>query len=793
MKIKYISDYLSIKQFEDIELNDFTVITGVNGAGKSHFLNAINNGNIKIEGIDSENIVMYNYNDFNVVNVDLNQTNNNNNSSSELINKHKIFLNKSQTASQKFNEKRNNILNSFNINRQYDSIFIDDELQNNLNNFDIFNWSEEDKEYYQNFDVNNPDTNYTNYSKILNFHYYISNYQYHKISDINNFINFLNVQLPKIQSLNIVRNFGYNKEFKFVNEEKFREVFEIVKGNPQFEFWNDKNRNEYPYFILDIIENLTHSFPNWININPQLLVKSIKEVYEEIEDYFKSEIDADTLKLIQIINGDNVLDSISFDNGFFNLNDIALEEKSYQLHVKQNDINKFLRSEGQNVHTYNDEDLIKYFGESPIKILNDVLNVYDVNGYEFRNSNLQLDIHNGMQNQNIHIYLFNKNENFQTNLDALSSGEKTLLALAFSIYKLKKNKILAKVLLMDELDSALHPSMSKRLVNVLYKYFYKTLGVKIIISSHSPSTIAFSPDDSLYIIKKDKTSKLLHHVSKDDALKELTIGVPSFSINYENRKQVFVESKYDAQYYGQLYDIFKNYLNNEISLNFIGSGDVQKDKNGQPISNCKVVIEITEKLRDAGNKSIYGIIDWDLAKNKVNNPYVITLGFYSRYSIENYIFDPLIVGIFLLKEKILKPEYFGFDNNFKLKSLFNLDIENCQNIINKICDDIISKIKMENIITFINKNNADTINNENICIPHTYKTINDFELNIPYFIKVLQGHQLEKYLLQIYPEFNAYSKGKEDLLKKEFIKIVIEDFIEYTPKDLLDVFIEIQK
>lgn len=484
---------------------------------------------------------------------------------------------------------------------------------------------------------------------------------------------------------------------------------------------------------------------------------------------------------------------MNFDNGFFNLNDIAQEEKNYQIQKKSNDYNKYLKSIGEITSFYNEEDFYINFGESPIKILNDVLNEYDVNGYEFRSSELFVDIYSGMQNQNIHIYLYNKNGNFETQLESLSSGEKTLITLAFSVFKLKQKKIIAKVLLMDELDSALHPSMSKKLVNVLYNYFYKTLGIKIIISSHSPSTIAFSPNESLYILKKGDTENLLRHVSKDEALKELTIGVPSFSINYENRKQIFVESKYDAQYYGQLYDIFIKHLNREISLNFIASGDVQKDKNGQPISNCQVVIDITEKLRNAGNNSIYGIIDWDLAKNKVSNPYIITLGFSSRYSIENYIFDPLIVGIFLLKEKIVKPNYFGFDENFSLQALLKLTNEQCQTIINKISEKIKEEITQDKIIKFINNSFPETINDSNFSEMFKYKTINGFELQIPFFIKVLQGHQLEKYLIEIFQEFKAYSKNKEDLLKKEFIQIVIEDFTDYTPKDLLDVFIEIQK
>lgn len=248
MKLIYTSDYLSIKQFEDIELNDFSVITGVNGAGKSHFLKAISYGNIKIEGIDNENIILYNYNDFNVVNVDFNELNKNNDTTSELKNKHQLFQNKSNTASQKFNEKRNQILNSFSVKSSYESYIINEDLINNIENFNIFNWTEEDKEYYRNFDINNPDTTYKNYNKILNFYYNISNYQVNKFDDIDEFINFLKESLPKIQALIIIRNFGYNKELKYIDEDKFQEVFDIVKENPQFEFWNEENRNKYPHF-----------------------------------------------------------------------------------------------------------------------------------------------------------------------------------------------------------------------------------------------------------------------------------------------------------------------------------------------------------------------------------------------------------------------------------------------------------------------------------------------------------------------------------------------------------------
>ncbi|MQP28273.1 AAA family ATPase [Sphingobacterium faecium] len=494
-----------------------------------------------------------------------------------------------------------------------------------------------------------------------------------------------------------------------------------------------------------------------------------------MEEYFISQIDKDTLKQIQSINGNNVLDYLSFDNGFFNLNDFSQEEKNFQIQKENNEYNKYLKSTGKEVQVFSEDEFFQNFGESPIKILNDVLNEYDVNGYEFRNSEIKIDFYSGTQNQNVQVYLFNKNGNFQAQLDSLSSGEKTLLALAFFVFKLKKRKVLAKVLLMDELDSALHPLMSKRLINVLHNYFYKTLGIKIIISSHSPSTIAFSPDDSLYIIKKGDANKLIHHVSKDEALKELTIGVPSFSINYENRRQIFVESKYDTEYYNLLYDIFKNYLNKEISLNFIASGDVRKNGSGQGISSCDVVKKVTKTLRDAGNNSIYGIIDWDLSKTKEDNQYIVTLGFNSRYSIENYILDPLLIGFLLVIEKIKNYEYFDLEDKRKVNDLYKISVDECQKIVNKIENDFLDK----KIIFQIT--------------PKEYKTIAGHTLFVSEELAKMQGHQLECNYFKVYNELNKFKGSGDNHFKNHVIKKVFEEFEDYIPNDLLEVFSEIQK
>ena len=61
MKVQFDSDYLSIKKFDSINLPDFVVLTGLNGAGKTHFLMAIDRGNIKVDSIDTKKIKYFSY------------------------------------------------------------------------------------------------------------------------------------------------------------------------------------------------------------------------------------------------------------------------------------------------------------------------------------------------------------------------------------------------------------------------------------------------------------------------------------------------------------------------------------------------------------------------------------------------------------------------------------------------------------------------------------------------------------------------------------------------------------
>lgn len=107
-------------------------------------------------------------------------------------------------------------------------------------------------------------------------------------------------------------------------------------------------------------------------------------------------------------------------------------------------------------------------------------------------------------------------------LTQLSSGERVLLALAVSVFSLRLSGKEVSLLLLDEIDASLHPQM----INVLYyviSEFFIAQGMKVIISTHSPTAIAMAPEGSVFLI--DKTAeKFIRSVSGRDAVSTVTQG-----------------------------------------------------------------------------------------------------------------------------------------------------------------------------------------------------------------------------------------------------------------------------
>ena len=93
---------------------------------------------------------------------------------------------------------------------------------------------------------------------------------------------------------------------------------------------------------------------------------------------------------------------------------------------------------------------------------------------------------------------------------------------------------------------------------------------------------------------------------------------------------------------------------------------------------------------------VYGIIDWDTTN--VSNQRIIVLGENERYSIENYILDPLLMGLFFIREAKIPPAEIGLENFNCFADLQNINKTDCQIIIDYVLTKL--NLKTENITTY---------------------------------------------------------------------------------------------
>jgi ABC-type branched-subunit amino acid transport system ATPase component len=226
----------------------------------------------------------------------------------------------------------------------------------------------------------------------------------------------------------------------------------------------------------------------------------------------------------------------------------------------------------------------------------------------------------------------------------LSSGEKTLLTIAMSIYSAEKRRDLVtmpSVLLLDEPDGTLHPSMVRSMLSLIRDEIVGGLNIPVILTTHSPTTIALADEDSIFIMRRNGQPRL-RKATQDEALKSLLVGVPSLSVNAENRRVVVVESPNDERLYTSVMVTLASKISSERSLQFMAAGS--KDlPNG-----CDAVIRLVAGMRGRGNSKVWGLVDRD---NRTEDPEPHTFLNPERYSIENIVLDPLSLGLALLRDR----------------------------------------------------------------------------------------------------------------------------------------------
>ena len=164
----------------------------------------------------------------------------------------------------------------------------------------------------------------------------------------------------------------------------------------------------------------------------------------------------------------------------------------------------------------------------------------------------------------------------------------------------------------------------------------------------------------------------LTKISKQDALNGLTFGVPTLSINYSGRRQVFAESDTDAAIYEGIYALIKAHTQCERELNFLSTG-LRDKNNGEFNAGCTIVKQTVDRLTELGNSSIFGIIDWDGEAVSTDRIKVVAGG--ERNGIENVLLDPLLVALLLMKERRLPEGLQDIDRFTGAPSLGPLELQ----------------------------------------------------------------------------------------------------------------------
>jgi ABC-type branched-subunit amino acid transport system ATPase component len=669
MKITLVTPYKSILDFPVTKLPDFVIITGVNGAGKSHLLEAISNGCVQIDGVNLHDrarpIRLFNW-----ANLVPNDT--------------------GAFASYQITQEKQGLWNEFlQHSQQFKNQIVETLRQlghSNLLNID--------------------------FSKLVRF----------KEKDL------------------IDKGLSFNES---------QQVLQVIQST---------SFSLYPTLIANFGRG---DFSRERLINTLQLTSENQLISLEEKDFYDN-------------FPKNWLPVDMFQQSFGRL---FLE---YQSNFLNNKLKYLASLDGDSVHFLNNEEFIEQYGKPPWDFVNDILTT----------ANLDFRIDQPAKYYEDRPYepiLTDRVRGTQVRFADLSSGERILMSFALCLYYAQDRRQLVdypKVLLFDEIDAPLHPSMTQSLLRTIKEVLIEQHKIKVIMTTHSPSTVALAPEACIYTMFKTGQRRL-QKATKDKALALLTTGVPTLSIDYENRRQVFVESEHDVKYYEKIYAKLKDYLDeaknqksgidnnqhpriaviSEISLNFIASGASGHGK------NCDQVKEVVNQLYKSGSKTVYGIIDWDLKND--GNERVKVIGKESRYSIDSYILDPLIIGAFLLQEKWISRSDIGLSKEETSVSIASFNNDRLQVVadfvVNKVRDVVLPTSEGDNILC---------------------QYIAGQSIKLPTWFLHVQGHDLEKKLKSIFPPLNKFQRESE--LKYEILHKIIDDIPVLISQDFVTLFQQIQ-
>lgn len=491
-----------------------------------------------------------------------------------------------------------------------------------------------------------------------------------------------------------------------------------------------------------------------------LMLKVLKKNYDSRIFEFVDRLCDKTGKIEdQLEEGDYY--STPIDENLFDTNDLFSSqiEVIFYNYAKRRDINRreyFDKKEDGAINDSISDSKFIEVNKPPWELINEIFDRHDIN-FQFEGVK-----RNGFSpDAEIEFKLTKKITGDVISFEHLSSGEKVIIGLIVKLFASEYyggTLSFPELLILDEPDAHLHPEMSKLLLDVLEGTFVNQYSISVILTTHSPSTIALAPENSIYRLTNGKESGL-SKISKDDALKLLTSFIPTLSIDYSNHRQVFVESPTDVTYYQNVHDIHQQAKDLKHKLYFIS--------NAMGKGNCDLVYETVKNIRVSGNKTAFGIVDYD-SKNK-DADYVYVHGKLERYAIENFLMDPIYIICLLLNMKNADNIFslLGLKDTYNEFSIGNEPSETLQNFTIKFFE------KFEEKFPFYKY--ADEK------VPVEY--LNGRIIEIPKWYLGMEAHSIEGKLREIFVSFEKF--GKKELEKE--LSLVIAKCYPFVPSATINV------
>lgn len=430
---------------------------------------------------------------------------------------------------------------------------------------------------------------------------------------------------------------------------------------------------------------------------------------------------------------------------------LAFILKTYHIRYTKNEFKKFLNEKnGTSLPVLSDEEFLKKYGPKPWELVNEILAKAGLS-YEIVSPE-------AMDTESTYnLRLVDRLDGVDISANDLSTGEKVMMSLALAIYNTQESSGKPDVLILDEPDAPLHPQYSKLLIDTLRDVVVAKAGVRVVITTHSPSTAAMSPDNSLFEMNRE--TKLPEMISLNRGIEVLTDGIPHLKVSIDSRLQIFVESKYDVLYFQRLFQIVKRITPLSYQPIFL------EPHSGT--SNCSDVESIVTRLHEAGSDVVRGIIDWDGTKFDRHPIYVLGRG--RRYAIENYLLDPLYVALALVRVGKKTLSEFSVSHLSTYVDASKISEQDAQNISNLVITS--TGMKLENLVS---------------C-----GLSNGWSIKLPAAFLKMRGHEWENFLLTAIPELNAVSSRNGDAGLKLGLLQVVEEFPQFLSVDIFETFCEL--